>query len=136
MSRAKPNYPPHQSADFAAPAAPPRSDKQSEPKSGAQKLIEQTGSPDQAKQAVDAAAREQASPPITKEDFARRWGFASFLEMFEASKPLGPAEENEKWCVTALRGGKWLLWNDADMNSAREYDSLEEAKLYARQSSR
>ena len=131
MSTTKPVYPAHKSADFATPAAPPPSSgAKDKPKSQARELIDKAGSPDQAKQAVDAAAREQATAPLTKEDFARRWGFASFLEMFEASQPLAAAEGTKKWCVTALRGGKWLLWNDGDMEVAREFDSLEEAKRH------
>jgi len=132
MTSSKPVYPEHQSADFVLPAPPPpKSGTPDQPKSQAKKLIEKAGSPEQAKEAVDAAAREQAAAPITKDDFARRWGFATFLEMFEASKPLGTAEGKKKWLATSLRGGKWLLWNDADMRSAREFDSLEEAKQHA-----
>lgn len=131
MPDSKPGYPEHKSADFAAPdAAPPASSPQ-RPRSAAQDLIEKTGSPEQARQAIETAARRQAPPPMTKEDFARRWGFASFLELFEASRPLAASEGTKKWCVTGLRGGKWLLWNDADMSSAREFDSLEEAQRQA-----
>ncbi len=134
MASPKPVYPKHQSADFVLPAPPPpKNSSREQPKSQARKLIEKAGSPDQAKEAVDAEAREQAAAPITKDDFARRWGFATFLEMFEASKPLGIAGGKKKWLATSLRGGKWLLWNDADMSSAREFDSLEEAQKHARQ---
>ena len=134
MAGPKPVYPEHKSADFAVPVAPPlQSASRGEPKSGAEQLIEKAGSADQAKQAVDDAAREQAVAPLTKDDFARRWGFATFLELFEASKPLGRAEGTKKWLATSLRGGKWLLWNDADMQSAREFDSLDEAKKHVPQ---
>lgn len=68
-----------------------------------------------------------ATPPLTQEDFARHWGFASFLEMFEASKPVGAADGKKKWLLTALRGGKWLLWNDGELHAARVFDSREEA---------
>jgi len=126
MSTTHPAYPDHKSADFATPAAPPPARKDG-PKSQARTLIDAAGSPDQAKQAVDEAAREQTAPPLTEEDFARRWGFASFLEMFEASKAVGAAGDARKWLLTALRGGKWLLWKDGDLSSAREFDSREDA---------
>jgi hypothetical protein len=127
MATTHPVYPDHKSADFATSAAPPPPTKKDDPKSPARTLIDAAGSPDQAKQAVDEAAREQAAPPLTEEDFARRWGFASFLEMFEASKAVGAAGDAKKWLLTALRGGKWLLWNDGDLSSAREFDSREDA---------
>ena len=131
-----PAPPDHKSADFATTAASPSMrTPRNEPKSQAQSLIDTAGSPEQAKQAVDEAAREQAAPPLTQEDFARRWGFASFLELFEASKSVGSAEGKKKWLLTALRGGKWLLWNDGDLSSAREFDSREEALPHVHRSS-
>lgn len=77
--------------------------------------------------AAPAAQSPRTALPLTQEDFARRWGFASFLEMFEASKPVGAAEDKKKWLLTALRGGKWLLWNDGELHAAREFDSREDA---------
>ena len=68
-------HPPHTSADFGVKAAP--------------------DSPQ--------AASEPATPLSTKEDFARRWKFASFLEMFEATAPVGNAGGKKKWLLTALR---------------------------------
>ncbi len=62
-----------------------------------------------------------------KEAFARRWRFGSFLEMFEASKPEGNAGGKKKWLVTPLRGGKWLLWNDANIDDAQVVDSRDDA---------
>jgi len=68
-----------------------------------------------------------STKPMNKEDFARRHGFASFLEMFEASQSVGDAGGKKKWLLTSLRGGKWLLWNEGELESAREYDSREDA---------
>ena len=70
---------------------------------------------------------KSAAPPLTKEDFARRWGFASFLEMFEASTPVGDAGGKKKWLLTSLRGGKFLLWNDGEIGAAQEFKSRAEA---------
>src|SRR5437762_14285956 len=77
--------------------------------------------------ATPTASPERAVLPLTKEDFARRWGFASFLEMFEASTPVGDAGGKKKWLLTTLRGGKFLLWNDGEIGSAQEFKSREEA---------
>jgi len=77
--------------------------------------------------AMPTASPARAVPPLTKEEFARRWGFASFLEMFEASTPVGDAGGKKKWLVTALRGGRFLLWNDGEIGSAQEFESREEA---------
>jgi hypothetical protein len=68
-----------------------------------------------------------SNAPLNKEDFARNWGFASFLELFEASQPVGDAGGKKKWLITALRGGKWLLWNEGQMEAARQFDSREDA---------
>jgi len=68
-----------------------------------------------------------AKVPLNKEDFARHWGFASFLELFEASQPVGNAGGKKKWLVTSIRGGKWLLWNEAETGSAWLSDSRDEA---------
>jgi len=77
--------------------------------------------------ATPTGSPKSAASPLTKEDFARRWGFASFLEMFEASTPVGDAGGKKKWLLTALRGGKFLLWNDGEIGSAQEFESREEA---------
>ena len=74
-----------------------------------------------------AGAAAPVGEAINKEDFARRHGFASFLEMFEASQSVGNAGGKKKWLLTSLRGGKWLLWNEGELESAREYDSREDA---------
>jgi len=47
--------------------------------------------------------------------------------MFEASKPEGNAGGKKKWLVTPLRGGKWLLWNDASIDDAQVVDSRNDA---------
>jgi hypothetical protein len=83
----------------------------------------------QSHKSADFAPSQPPPPqaPLNKEDFARHWGFASFLELFEASKPVGDAGGKQRWLLTALRGGKWLLWNEAEMASARLFESREEA---------
>jgi hypothetical protein len=77
--------------------------------------------------ATPTGSPKSPAPPLTKQNFARRWGFASFLEMFEASRPVGNAGGKKKWLLTALRGGKLLCWNDGEIGSAQEVESREEA---------
>lgn len=72
-------------------------------------------------------ASAPVTPLSTKEEFARNWKFASFLEMFEATTPVGNAGGKKKWLLTALRGGQWLLWNDAEIHAAQAFDSRDEA---------
>ena len=69
----------------------------------------------------------EGAAPLTRDDFARRWGFASSLEMFEASTPVGKADGKKKWLLTALRGGEFLLWNDGMIGAAQKFKSREEA---------
>lgn len=79
----------------------------------AQKLLAQAGSSELAKHAVDAAARDRSSgSPGDK--FACEWGFDSYLSLFEASHPLASVGDRN-WCATSIRGGNWILWNDADL---------------------
>src|SRR5688500_15111231 len=51
----------------------------------AEQLLKTAGSPGLAHQALDAAERQQAPEGSIQDEFARRWGFTSYLEMFEAS---------------------------------------------------
>jgi hypothetical protein len=67
-------------------------------------------------------AREQS---VSRDDFARQHGFASYLEMFESSTPVATAD-SRKWCITPVAGGKWLAWNDGD-RAAASFDSKDAA---------
>ena len=48
---------------------------------------------------------------VTKDEFARNLGFATYLSLFEDSKRLA-AGQGKQWFVTAIRNGQWILWND------------------------
>jgi hypothetical protein len=92
----------------------------------AQKLVDEAGTPELAKQAVDAAQQRQALPPKNKDELARRLGYVSFLALFEASMPVATGK-GKHWCVTPLEKGRWVAWNDEDLEPREEFDSLEEA---------
>lgn len=72
-------------------------------------------------------ADASTAPLSPKENFARRWNFGSFLEMFESSTPVGNAGGKKKWLLTSLRGGNWLLWNEVEIEAAQVFVSREEA---------
>jgi hypothetical protein len=120
----------------------------------AQRLLEETGSPELAKQAVDTvAARSQPghagtpshiTPPHTektnarapermanpgselKDRFAQELGYQSYLELFEGSTPV-PTHDGKAWCVSNDNEGNWIAWNDQDLSIHRRGSSKEEA---------
>ena len=94
----------------------------------AQKLLDEAGSPELAKRAVDAAAKTQPLPVSAHDQFARQLGFASYLSLFEASTPIKSAL-GKQWLVTALRTDQWILWNDSDLIVAGTYPTREAAEL-------
>jgi len=115
----------------------------------AQKLLEETGSADLAKQAVDNVAartqpREVDLPPHTektnarapermanpgseaKDRFAERLGYQSYLELFEGSTPV-PTQDGKAWCVSQDKRGNWAVWNDENLSVYKSSTSKDEA---------
>ena len=99
----------------------------------AQKLLEQAGSPELAKHAIDSAAsgRSVGSP---QDHFARQLGFASYLSLFEDSSLLF-ADDRAQWFASAIRNGEWVLWNDADLVVEGIYATKDAAERAARRAS-
>ena len=108
----------------------------------AQKLVESAGNAELAKNAVDVAqARQTANPERvnlevantdcahapTRDELATCWGFVSYLEMFETST-VHEARDGGHWCMTAVPGGKWIVWSEADRSVIREFASSEAAQ--------
>jgi len=107
----------------------------------AQQLIASAGSADLAKHAIDIAKQqsdpvEQAgpkpseveSPPGAQAELARSLGYASYLDLFESSKPAGDAGQRH-WLVTAEEGGRWALWNDVEFKVEGQFDSQQAALM-------
>jgi hypothetical protein len=90
----------------------------------AQKLLDEAGSPDLAKQAIDAAAETQAinSP---REQMARQSGFASWAELEATSIPLSQAAGNP-WFAAPITGEQWIAWNQQSCEITQEFASLED----------
>lgn len=114
----------------------------------AQQLIESAGSADLAKHAIDVATQqsdpldpggpkssEVESPPEAQTELARSLGYASYLDLFESSKPAGDAGQRH-WLVTAEEGGRWALWNDVEFKVEGEFDSQRAALSAAGAASR
>jgi len=93
----------------------------------AQQLLAQAGSPDQAQRSVDSAAGRDAQSTSQADAFARKWNFGSYLEMFEASKPLSSVD-GKHWLVTHTGGQRWIVWNDHDLTAAYTVGSFLEAQ--------
>jgi hypothetical protein len=91
----------------------------------ARKLVEEAGSKELAKQAIDNTDRPSALRPSSRDEFAQQLGFASYLELFEASQPLR-TEGEKRWCATAVED-RWIVWNDQDLQASRPFDSAEAA---------
>jgi hypothetical protein len=105
----------------------------------AKQLIESAGSADLAKHAIDVAnqqsdpldavgpkSSEVESPPEAQTELARSLGYASYLDLFESSKPAGEVGQKH-WLVTADEGGHWVMWNDVEFKVEGQFDSQQAA---------
>jgi hypothetical protein len=61
-----------------------------------------------------------------QEALSRRWGFASYLELFEASTLVRSAA-GKNWRVAAVPHDGWIVWNEADFHADLAYPTREEA---------
>lgn len=90
----------------------------------AKQLLEQSGAHDLAQQTEDSATRPATHPQGAA--LARQWGFGSYLELFEASKPVA-TEGSRHWMATNVGPDKWIVWNDGDFNVLGTFKTPEEA---------
>jgi hypothetical protein len=101
----------------------------------AQELVERAGSPELAKQAIDAVA-ERASNNTTNENvtiedisprqrLAHELGFASHEQLVAASPKLS-SQQNAAWFATPYRR-EWVVWNDREFTVRDRFASREEA---------
>lgn len=95
----------------------------------AQKLISTVGTPELAKQAIDRAQEEQSSPANNDDELARRLGYGSFLELFEASTTVN-APGGQVWCVTPTSYGKWVAWDRESRSVSREFETQDAATAF------
>jgi hypothetical protein len=90
----------------------------------AQKLVDALGSAQLAKHAVDAAAEPTPAASGSRDEFAKRLGFGSYLEMFESAEPIQD-RAGSTWMVTAV-GSRTAVWCERDL-TATHYKSRDEA---------
>jgi hypothetical protein len=95
-------------------------------KAQAKKLVEEAGTRELAKYAIDAAS-EPDPAAADKDEFARGLGFTSYLDLFEASTRAASAD-GKNWFISALRGGSWVVWNETDMIASHACSSPDEAR--------
>lgn len=56
---------------------------------------------------------------------AKSLGFASYLELFEASTPVASAD-GRHWFATPVDRGAWIAWNHEELNPSRRLASKED----------
>jgi hypothetical protein len=66
------------------------------------------------------------APTASREQLARQLGFASFLEMFEASTPVTD-DNGLPWCVTPDRSGMWIAWNERERTLSPRFSTAANA---------
>lgn len=93
----------------------------------AEQCLTKAGSAEQGQRAVDSATGHPATTKPQNDAFAKRWGFASYLEMFEASKPLRLLA-GKNWLVTHIGGDQWIIWNDQDLEVVQTVKSFQVAQ--------
>jgi len=96
----------------------------------AKRLLQEAGAPELAKQSGDSSSSQPAKPTPQNDVFAKRWGFASYLSMFETSKPVAEIEGKD-WLVTNVGPEQWIVWNDEDLHASQTYRSFDEAAQHA-----
>jgi hypothetical protein len=108
----------------------------------AQQLIDSADSPELANHAVEVAAVESATESVSatkvagddqalsastsQARLAASLGYSSYLDLFEASKPVG-GDQALHWLITADSSGKWTLWNDSDFEIVERFDTRDAA---------
>jgi hypothetical protein len=95
----------------------------------AQKLLDAAGSPEIAKHAIDAAARqreEMEEMSEAREDLVHVWGFASWDEMLTLSTSVEDSN-GDRWWITPCAQQGWMIWNQRDRQLPELFASFEEA---------
>lgn len=117
----------HEKEDSGAPPQAWMQHEQASPQLEleAKKLVQAAGSPEIAKQAIDAV--DHADPKMMKEDdLALVLGFMSYRSLLEASTK-GANIAGYQWFITAIRHDEWVLWNDRDLEVVGVFETREDA---------
>ena len=104
-------------------------------KAQAQQLVEQVGSVDLAKQALDAVGElmQNSADPLKsveqtdrQKNFCQALGFESCEELVQHSSPTA-SNDGKDWFETELSDGSWIVWNQHDLQADRHFASRDEA---------
>ncbi|MBL8828880.1 MAG: hypothetical protein JNM18_18010 [Planctomycetaceae bacterium] len=98
----------------------------------AQKLVEETGSPELAKHAIDGATKQPEQPAASADEseaaqFARRLGFASYAALEAMSTPV-LSDNGQLRMVGAMPSGKWIIWKRGRWNWHQEFDTWQQVR--------
>ncbi len=120
-------------ASTSVPGAPLAGEVPAAAVAHAERLVEELGSVDLAKQAVDLAKQaveavaSQAEPRATDVEIDRALGYESYQALMEASSPL-ESSDGRKWFITHLPDDSWVAWNEVEHKCDRHYVTAEEAR--------
>jgi len=94
----------------------------------AQQLVQETGSPELAKQAIDAVAESSSLEQETDQQtaLAKSLGYRCYSDLLEASEKVR-SNDGLQWHLTSLDGGTWAAWNDVQLHLDRHYNCRNEA---------
>ena len=90
----------------------------------AQQLIDHAGSPDLARQAIDAASHHFVEPHPPPDELAQQWGFESHVHLIASSTAM-TARDGSPWWVTEIREQGWLVWTDQTLAAPQQFPSLD-----------
>jgi hypothetical protein len=99
-------------------------------------LVEQAGTPERAKKAIDVSQQRQQPLPAREDEFVKQLGYVSCLEMFEASTPIMLSSDGKTWCITPVADGQWLAWCQEEVQAGRKLGSREAAVRYVEEVAR
>lgn len=97
----------------------------------AQKLIDEIGSVDLAKQAVEAVGdvttlANEATQQEGQVRLANSLGFNTVEELWQASSSV-PANDGKNWYITKVGDSSWAVWNDQQFQAERHFSDRDEA---------
>jgi hypothetical protein len=93
----------------------------------AQRFIHEAGTPDKAKQVIDAVVDRETKSDFLEDTFAARWGFASRAALMAASMPLFDSEQSN-WWATQIPDSRWIVWSHDDLSAKTAFPSLDAAR--------
>ncbi len=99
----------------------------------AERLVEELGSVELAKHAVDLAKQaveavaNQGEPNATETELDQLLGYATHQALLDASSPI-ESGDGKKWYLTHLSDDSWVAWNEVDCKADRHFVTVEEAR--------